>query len=189
MTSFIVLLLCLAVVLWGIYIYNTLVKQRNQVREGWSGIDVQLKRRHNLIPNLVDTVKAYAGHEARVFEDVTALRTRINDTKNIGEKAQLESALSLGLSKLIAIAENYPDLKANENFIHLQQALSNIEDQIQMARRYYNGAARDYNTSIESFPQIIIANAFKYKAFDYFELDEQIEREVPKVAFNKEKQQ
>lgn len=182
------LLLCVAVFFWAISIYNTLVRQRNQVKEGWSGIDVQLKRRHNLIPNLVDTVKAYATHESSVFTEVTELRNKIEQTDSIEEKGKLESALSLGLGKLIAIAENYPDLKANENFMQLQQELSNIEDQIQLARRYYNGMTRDYNTSIESFPQVIIANVFHFEPFDFFEIENEKERAVPKVDFNKEEQ-
>lgn len=184
----ILLVLCLAALLWAIYTYNTLIQQKNQVKEGWSGIDVQLKRRYNLIPNLVDTVKGYASHESNVFREVTELRTKTEQTNDIHDKAQLESALSLGLAKLIAIAENYPNLKANENFIQLQQELSNIEDQIQLARRYYNGTARDYNTTIESFPQMIIANLFRFGPFDYFAVDNETERELPRVDFTKEKQ-
>ncbi|VEG90617.1 LemA family protein [Legionella spiritensis] len=187
--AIIIFVLIVALLLWVVYIYNTLVKQRNHVREGWSGIDVQLKRRHNLIPNLVESVKAYAGHESSVFEEVAEIRSKIGQVKDIAEQGKLETQLSLGLGKLIAIAENYPDLKASENFMQLQQELSNIEDQIQLARRYYNGTARDYNTTIESFPQILIANFFKFEPFDYFEIDNDKEREVPKVDFSKQTQQ
>jgi LemA protein len=182
--AIIVALIAVALV-WGVYIYNSLIKQKNQVKEGWSGIDVQLKRRHNLIPNLVETVKAYAGHESKVFEEVAELRSKVGKAKEIGEKGELESMLGLGLGRLIAVAENYPELKANENFIQLQQELTNIEDQIQLARRYYNGTAREYNTSIEVFPQVIIANFFKFGPFDYFQIENEQEREVPKADFSK----
>lgn len=182
-----ILLVILAVIaVYAIFVYNKMVMQRNQVKEGWSGIDVQLKRRHNLIPNLVETVQGYAGHEKSVFKEVTDLRSQVRATNDINKKGKLESALSLGLGKLIAIAENYPDLKANENFIHLQQELSQIEDQIQLARRYYNGTARDYNTTIESFPQVIIANLFGFGHFDYFEIEDDMEKEVPKVSFGQQ---
>ncbi|WP_367608186.1 LemA family protein [Legionella sp. W05-934-2] len=183
----ILFILIAILVAYAIFVYNKMIMQRNQVKEGWSGIDVQLKRRHNLIPNLVETVQGYAGHEKSVFQEVTELRSQIQSTHDINEKGKLESALSLGLEKLIAVAENYPDLKANENFIHLQQELSQIEDQIQMARRYYNGAARDYNTTIESFPQVIIANFFGFGHYDYFEIEDDLEKEVPKVSFGKQK--
>lgn len=184
----IIILLCLAAFIWGVYVYNTLIKQQNQVKEGWSGVDVQLKRRHDLVPNLVESVKAYAGHESKVFEEVTELRTRISQTDTIQEKGELESALSLGLNKLLAVAENYPNLKANENFIQLQQELASIEEQIQLARRYYNGTVRDYNTSLQSFPQIIIGSYFQFDPYDYFEISEEKERDVPRVDFNKEKE-
>ena len=185
----ILLIIIIALLFWAVYIYNTLVRLKNQVKEGWSGIDVQLKRRHNLIPNLIETVQGYAGHESSVFKEVTELRAKVGQAKDINEKSELESALSIGLGKLIAIAENYPDLKANENFIQLQHELANIEDQIQLARRYYNGTAREYNTMIESVPQVIIAKAFNFTHFDYFEIEDEKEREVPKVDLNKKAQE
>jgi LemA protein len=187
MTLIVLAVVIIVILLWMVLIYNTLIRQKNQVQEGWSGIDVQLKRRYDLIPNLVEAVKAYAGHESSVFEHITELRAKLGQTNNLGEKAQLNADLSMGLSKLIAIAENYPSLKANENFIQLQQELSTIEDQIQMARRYYNGTARDYNTSIQSFPQVMIANSLGFTPFTYFEIATAPEREVPQMNFNKEK--
>jgi LemA protein len=176
---------CIAVLLiWAIYIYNALIKLKNQAQEGWSGIDVQLRRRHNLIPNLIETVKAYAGHEKSVFNEVTELRSQIGKAQQMSDKSHLESALTLGLGKLIAVAENYPDLKANENFQQLQKELASIEDQIQLARRYYNGTVRNFNTMIESFPQVLIARAMAFVPFEYFEIEDDKEREVPQVKFN-----
>ncbi len=166
MLSFLLMFaLIVGIVFWGISIYNRLVKSRNQVKEGWSGIDVQLKRRHNLIPNLVSTVEGYAEHEKDVFEEVTALRTKIRETHSVEQKGMLEGQLSRGLMNIFAVAEQYPDLKANTNFIQLQEQLAEIEDQIQLARRYYNGTTRDYNTLIESFPQLIIAALFQFHPY------------------------
>ncbi len=137
---------------WGIAIYNKLVRQRNMVLEGWSGIDVQLKRRSNLIPNLIESVKGYMGHERGVLEKVTELRSKSMAAGAPGEKGRIEGALSRSLVSLFAVAEGYPDLKANQNFIDLQSQLAEIEDQIQLARRYYNGATRNLNIAVESFP-------------------------------------
>ncbi len=176
------LLIIVAVILYCISIYNTLVKLKNQVDEGWSGIDVQLKRRHNLIPNLIATVKGYQQHESDTLEKITALRSQAQSANDMKTRSDLESALSANLGKLFVNIEAYPDLKANQNFLDLQQQLAEIEDQIQLARRYYNGATRDYNTKIESFPDVIIAKKFTFTARDFFEIDETA-KEVPKVSF------
>ena len=141
-----------ALVAWFIGIYNKLIKQRNMKDEGWSGIDVQLKRRSNLIPNLLDSVKGYMGHERSIMEKVTELRTQAMNASSAESKIAAESALSRTLVKLFAVAESYPDLKANQNFIDLQKQLAEIEDEIQMARRYYNGTVRNLNVGIETFP-------------------------------------
>lgn len=178
-------LLAIAVILalWAVAIYNRLVKLRNICREAWSGIDVQLKRRANLIPNLVEAVKGYAKHEKQLFKDVTEARARAMGAGSPAEKAAAESALSMGIRSLFAVAENYPELKANENFVHLQQQLSELEEQIQMARRYYNGAVRQYNTALEVFPNNLVAGPFGFVRMEFFELEDEAERSVPKVEF------
>lgn len=166
-----------------IVFYNRLVRLRNMVREGWSGIDVQLKRRANLIPNLVETVKGYMGHERDLLEKVTELRSRSMQTGNLGEKQRVESALTGGLARLFAVAEGYPELKANQNFQDLQKQLSDVEDQIQLARRYYNGTVRNLNTAIESFPGNLVAGWFTFQPAEFFEIEEPADRAVPKVGF------
>lgn len=173
-----------ALVLWFVAIYNTLVRLRNMKEEGWSGIDVQLKRRSNLIPNLLESVKGYMGHERSVLEKVTELRTRSINSSSVEAKIAAESALTASLGKLFAVAENYPDLKANQNFIDLQQQLSEIEDQIQMARRYYNGTVRNLNVGIETFPNSIVAGMFNFEKGAFFEIENEADRAVPKVDFN-----
>jgi LemA protein len=171
------------VVLLLIVLYNRLVRFRNMVREGWSGIDVQLKRRANLIPNLVETVKGYMGHERDLLEKVTQLRSQSLQTGDLGEKQRVESALTGGLARLFAVAEGYPELKANQNFMDLQSQLSEIEDQIQLARRYYNGTVRNLNIAIESFPGNLVAGWFAFQAAEFFEIEEPEDRAVPKVGF------
>jgi len=166
---------------WFVYIYNRFVSQRNIVREAWSGIDVQLKRRYDLIPNLVDAVKGYSQYERELLQDITALRAKSMQLNSPGEKAKPESALSGRLKNLLAVAENYPDLKANKSFLNLQQQLTEAEDQIQYARRYYNGAVRDYNTRVESFPSNIIASIFNFKQEEFFEITFATERQTPEV--------
>ncbi len=179
-----ILLAILAAVVWyGISIYNRLVRNRNLVDEGWSGIETQLKRRANLIPNLVDTVKGYATHEREAFEEVTKLRTQTMGTSDIGERGQKEGLLTAALGRLFAVAEAYPDLKANQNFIDLQDDLSKIEDEIQLARRYYNGTVRNMNIVVESFPSNIIANSFAFVTAKFFEIDNPDDRAVPDVSF------
>jgi LemA protein len=164
-------------------IYNKLVRNKQMVAEGWSGIDVQLKRRNDLIPNLIETVKGYMGHEKGVLEKVTELRNQSLKAKGVGDQARVEGALGAALGNLFAVAENYPDLKASQNFLELQKNLAEIEDQIQLARRYYNGAARNLNILIASFPSNLVAGHFGFTPVEYFEIEDAAERSVPKVSF------
>jgi LemA protein len=168
--------------IWAIAIYNGLVRLKNRVDEAWSDIDVQLKRRYDLIPNLVNTVKGYAAHEKEVFEKVTEARTRAMGAQSAADKAQAENALSQTLKSLFAVAENYPDLKANQNFLELQRELTDTEDKIQAARRFYNGNVRDFNTKIQVFPNNMIAGSLGYTAREFFEAEEG-EKEPVKVEF------
>ena len=185
MTGLIILGILVAVVGYGIYLYNDLVGKRQLVEEGWSGIDVQLKRRTDLIPNLLETVKGYMGHERETLEAVTNARAAATAGANAGpeERSRLEGALSGALGRLLAIAEAYPDLKANTTFLEFQEALQTVEDEIQLSRRYYNGATRNLNTAVESFPQNVVANAFKFEKAEYFELENESDRAVPDVKF------
>lgn len=174
-----------AVLLYVIFIYNGLVRARQMVREAWSGIDVQLKRRADLIPNLVNTVKGYAAHEKETLERVTELRTRAAaiDKANVEERASVETMLSQAVGRLLAVAESYPDLKADQNFRELQTALQEVEAEIQMARRYYNGATRDLNVRVESFPSNLVAGPFGFSQAEYFEVEAIADRAVPEVSF------
>lgn len=167
-----------------IIIYNRLVRLKNLTAEGWSGIDVQLKQRADLIPNLVATVKGYMAHESGVLEKVTELRTQALASGNIEERAKNEDMLTNALKQLFAVSENYPDLKASQNFIELQNALTNIENQIQLARRYYNGTVRNLNISVQSFPSNIVAKTFGFNQADFFGIDNATEREAPTVKFS-----
>ena len=166
-----------------IAIYNKLVRVRNLVEEGWSGIDVQLKRRANLIPNLIETVKGYMGHERDLLTKVTELRAQSMSAREVGEKGRLEGLLSGSLANVFAVAEGYPDLKANQNFSELQAQLSEIEEQIQLARRYYNGTVRNLNIQVESFPSNIIAGMFDFSKAEFFEIEDPADRAVPEVKF------
>ena len=184
MTGLIVLLALIGfVLLFGVVIYNQLVKLKNMVAEGWSGIDVQLKKRSNLIPNLVDTVKGYMTHERELLEKVTDLRARSTRTADPAEKGKLEGALTRSLAQIFAVAEQYPDLKANENFLDLQAQLTDIENDIEMARRYYNGTARNLNIKVESFPSNIVAGMFHFTGAQFFEIEDQKDRQIPQVQF------
>ncbi len=185
MTSLIILAIVIAVIGYGVFLYNDLVSKRQLVQEGWSGIDVQLKRRTDLIPNLLETVKGYMGHERETLEAVTQARAAATAGANAGpeDRAKLEGALSGALGKLLAIAEAYPDLKANTTFLEFQGALQTVEDEVQLSRRYYNGATRNLNTSVESFPQNVLANMFKFDKAEYFELENEADRAVPSVKF------
>lgn len=171
------------VVLWAISIYNGLVRKRNMVEEAWSGIDVQLKRRTDLIPNIVSTVKGYAAHERGTLEDVVRLRGQAQSAQGVEATAQVQGQLGAALGKLFALAESYPDLKANANFMELQASLAAIEEQIQLARRYYNGAVRDLNIAVESFPSNLVAGRYGFSKAEFFELESAAERAVPKVEF------
>lgn len=186
MTMGIILAAVVALVLYGIKIYNSLVKNRQLVEEGWSGIDVQLKRRTDLIPNLLASVKGYMSHEKDVLTEVTELRTRAQSAAkgDPAERGPIEAALSGALGRLLAVAESYPDLKASQNFLEFQTALKDIEEQIQLSRRYYNGSARNMNVLVESVPSNFVANWFKFVKAEYFELDDPSEKQVPKVSFD-----
>lgn len=174
-----------AVVLYGVYLYNSLVKSRQMAQEAWSGIDVQLKRRADLIPNLIETVKGYAAHEKSTLEEVVELRNRAQSVPagDIAQRAQAEGLLSQALGRVFALAEAYPDLKANQNFAELQETLEALETEVQMSRRYYNGAARDLNVKVESVPSNIVANLFKFSRMSYFEIENAADRAVPSVKF------
>ncbi|RVI80593.1 LemA family protein [Sinorhizobium meliloti] len=174
-----------AVILYLVFVYNGLVKARQMAEEAWSGIDVQLKRRADLIPNLIETVKGYAAHEKSTLEEVVTLRNRAQAVPegDVAARVAAEGALSQALGRVFALAEAYPDLKANENFAELQRSLETIEGEIQMSRRYYNGAARDLNVKVESFPSNLIANAFRFVKASYFEITNEADRAVPSVKF------
>ena len=182
-TITILLVILAALAAYVIGIYNKLVKNKNLVEEGWSGIETQLKRRANLIPNLIETVKGYATHEREALEEVTSLRTRAMATTDVEKRGQTEGLLTAALGKLFAVSEAYPDLKANQNFIDLQDDLSKIEDEIQLSRRYYNGTARNMNILAESFPSNFVAGFFSFDQAKYFEIDNPDDRAVPKVSF------
>lgn len=170
--------------LWAMSTYNALVRLRNMVEESWSGIEAQLKRRANLIPNLVETVKGYAEHEKSAFEEVTKMRANAMAGGSVADRAAAEGALTRAIGGIMAVAEAYPDLKANENFVSLQTELSETEDEIQLARRYYNGTVRNLNIKIESFPSNLIANQFKFIQAEFFEIEDAADRAVPEVSFS-----
>ena len=185
MSAFLILLVIIAlVVLAFVGIYNGLVRLRNMCEQAWSDIDVQLKRRYDLIPNLVETVKGYASHEKETFEKVVQARSQAMQATSPADKAQAENILQSTLKSLFAIAEAYPDLKANQNFIQLQTELANIEEQIQLARRYYNAVVRDLNTKIQSVPSNFVASMFNFQKKEYFELESAEERKAPQVSFS-----
>ncbi len=169
--------------IWLILTYNSLVKKENRVEEAWSDIDVQLKRRHNLIPNLVETVKGYAEHEEEVLSKVTEARNKAMNAENVNEKQEAENQLAGTLKSLFAVSESYPDLKASDNFLELQKELRDTEDKIQAARRFYNNNARDFNTKIESFPVNLIGSTFGFGQKDLFEIERPEERENVDVEF------
>ena len=171
MISIIILSLVLIIFIGAVIIYNKLIRLRNAVRSSWSDIDVQLKKRFNLVPNLVETVKAYAKHETTVFEKVTEARAKGMQGGKPGELAESSNILSNTLKSLFAVAEAYPELKANDNFLQLQGQFQELEESIESARRYYNAIVRDYNTSTETFPSVIIASSFGFKPEDFFEIE------------------
>lgn len=183
--EWIVLILAVVVIGYAIYIYNTLVRNRQLVQEGWSGIDVQLKRRADLIPNMLEAVKGYMAHERDVLQAVTEARAGAQAAQNASpaERGKAEGLLSGALGRLFAVAEAYPDLKANTNFIEFQTALQTVEDEIQLSRRYYNGTVRNLNVAVESFPSNIVAGMFRFDKAEYFELENETDRAVPQVKF------
>ena len=166
------------VLLWGIFIFNRLISSRNRSEAAWSDIDVQLQRRHDLIPRLVEAVRAYAGYERATLETVTALRTRSEQLERVSEIAGVEQQIETGVHRLIALAEDYPDLKANQNFLSLQNELTEIEDHLQYARRFYNGAVRHLNTRIQSFPDLLVARPFGFVEAEFFDADSDAEAAV-----------
>jgi LemA protein len=166
-----------------VFIYNSLVKNRILVEEAWSGIEVQLKRRHDLIPNLVETVKGYSSHEKETLEAVISMRSKSQTVSNVQDKANIEQSISSGIGRLLAIAESYPELKADANFRQLQEQLGSVEDEIQSARRYYNGATRNYNLAVQTFPNNLIAGLFSFKDKEFFEVADNTERQTPSVKF------
>ncbi len=181
--SWILTAVIIVIVVYVIAAYNSIVTLRNRVKEAWADIDVQLKRRHDLIPNLVEVVKGYATHEKDIFENVAEARTRAMGAQSGQDKAEAENALSQTLKSLFAVAEAYPELKASTNFLELQRELTDAEDKIQAARRFYNANVRDFNTKIQVFPTNIFAQIFGFTLEQLFEIADASEREVPQVKF------
>jgi len=181
-TQLIIFIIAVAV-FWFVFAYNRLVTLRNRMREAFSDIEVQLKRRYDLIPNLVETVKGYASHEKGVFEKVTEARTRAMGAQSVHEKVEAENMLSQTLKSLFAVSENYPDLKASTNFLELQRELRDAEDKIQAARRFHNANVMALNTSIESFPTNVVARIFSFRQEEFFDITEKAEGQTPQVKF------
>ena len=179
----VVLALLILAVISVVAIYNALVQLRNQVKNAWSQIDVQLKRRHDLIPNLVETAKGYMKHERETFETITQARSQAMGAQSVGDKAKSESALSGALNKFLLTVENYPDLKANQNFLSVQEELKSTENKIAFARQAYNDQVLFLNNKIQMFPSNLIANSFNFKQEEFFELEDEAQREVPEVKF------
>lgn len=183
MTWLIYIAVALILLMYGVSVFNKLVKKRNMVDEAWSGIDVQLKKRYNLIPNIVETIKAYANHEKETLMQVIEARNSAQSAANMADQQVAETKLNRSIGGLFAIAEQYPQLKANTNFIQLQNELSKIEGDIEKARRYYNGTVRDKNIAIETFPSSVLAQMYGFHKSDYFEIEDFGQRENPKVQF------
>jgi len=179
----ILFVLVLLVLITAVWLYNRLVRNRNQVSEAWAGIDVQLQKRSELVPNLVQTVKGYAAHESDVLEGVVRVRSggTAGAAEDIAARAELETQLSRSLGRLFALAEAYPDLKASQGFQQLHSSLVEIEDQLQFARRYYNGAVRDNNNLVEGFPSNLVANMFNFRQAEFFEIELSSQRSAPSV--------
>ncbi len=173
------------VIFWALLTFNGLVRRRNLVAEAWSGIEAQLKRRADLIPNLIETVKGYAAHERGTMDELTKLRSQSQAADgNLAQRAQTEQAITAAIGKIMAVAEAYPDLKASANFQQLQSELADIEDQIQLARRYYNASVRDFNVMIQQAPSNLIAGWFAFKPAEFFQIEDAADRAVPKVSFS-----
>jgi len=178
------LIVLLAVLLWGVVVFNLLVRDRNRVAQGWSDVDVQLKRRHDLVPRLVEVVKGYAGYERALLSSLAELRARGLAETHPGARGAVETNVGQGVRQLIALVESYPDLKASGNFLDLHHQLADTENQIQFARRYYNGAVNLYNTRIQRFPDLAVANAFGFKAAELFELDDARQAAAPGISLS-----
>jgi LemA protein len=179
-----IFILVAGIVAWGVLIFNRLVRDRNQVRSAWSDLEVQLTRRHDLIPLLVDAVRAYAQYESATISAVTELRARAEATGSVGEKARLEHEVEAGMHRLVALAEAYPELKADSNFLQLQRDLVDTEDQLQYSRRFYNGAVRIYNTRIESFPDMLVAKPLAFSPAEFFALEADEARAAPRLELS-----
>jgi LemA protein len=179
----IVVLVLIIFVLWLIGAYNGLVRKRIQCENAWSQIDVQLKRRYDLIPNLVNTVKGYASHEKETLESVISARQQAIDADGVGEQAQAENMLTGALRQLFALSESYPDLKANQNFMQLQEELVSTENKISFARQHYNDTVSRYNSATEMFPSSVIAGMFNFERREFFEMEDPAQREAPEVSF------
>jgi LemA protein len=177
--TFVILIPIIIILTWAVWTFNRLVKMRNQVKEAWAGIDVQLQRRYDLVPNLLATVKGYMKHESGVLERVTRLRNQ--PEMGLPERAEQESGLSRSIGRLFALAEDYPDLKASEGFAQLHDSLVEIENQLQYARRYYNGSVRDNNNLVEGFPSMIMAITFAFKGASFFEIELASQRSAPQI--------
>ncbi|MDX1433899.1 MAG: LemA family protein [Gammaproteobacteria bacterium] len=175
-------LLAFAAFLWAVVLYNRLVGARNRVLAAWSDIDVQLKRRHDLVPKLVDAVKQYAAYERSLLEEVTELRTRGIDAHGVRETGRIEGRMSERVRAVLALAEAYPALEANKSFLALQKELTDVENNIQYARRYYNGAVRMLNTRVDSFPDLLVARTLGFRHAEYFELDDAGDRRSPELG-------
>ena len=184
MSGFLIFIILVVVVaIYAVSIYNALIRLRNQVKNAWSQIDVQLKRRHDLIPNLIETVKGYMTHERDTLENITKARAAAVGANTVGEKSKAEAELSGALGKFNLVVENYPDLKANQNFLALQEELTSTENKISFARQSYNDQVLFYNNKIEMFPSNILAGMFNFGKEEFFEIEVKEEREVPKVKF------
>jgi LemA protein len=185
MTILIILGLAVVVAVYFVSVFNALVRLKNQIKNAWSQIDVQLKRRHDLIPNLIETVKGYMTHERDTLENITAARSKAMSAGSVGEKSAAENALSQAIGRFYAVAESYPDLKANQNFLSLQEELTATENRIAFARQNYNDQVLFYNNKIQMFPSNLVAGWFNYTQEEYFQVEDKAQREVPKVDFSK----
>ena len=184
MVALVFLTIIVLIAIWVAMTYNGLVARRNAVRNAWSQIDVQLKRRHDLIPHLVETVKGYAGHEKETLENVTRARSQAVSAQGVGQQAQAEQQLTGALGRLMLVVEQYPDLKANQNFLALQEEITSTENKITFARQLYNDSVMLFNTRVESVPANIVAGMFHFKQEEFFELQDEAAREAPRVSFS-----
>lgn len=178
----IVTIILIVLIAWGIIVYNRLIMDLNRIKAAWSDIDIQLRRRHDLIPQLVEAVKAYASYERKTLEEITSLREQSKVTDRVSEVGDIESELEGKVNHVMARIEAYPDLKANDSFISLQHNLTDVEDHIQYARRYYNGAVRIFNTRLGVFPDLIVARIFRFNPAEFFQIEEDEQRAAPRIV-------